>query len=154
MGYIHAAPPEIVYHYTQRQNLDQIITDQRIRRMGDTECWFCASLEDTLELMRRTVMREGAPYYGIGGILRFYPPFRADDYVILKLQAQYPDRSKWVRWMQALPSNATRAQMAEAQYFSNLKIGYRGDFRFVKEPQIIEVAPLLSGLEQGLSFTI
>lgn len=64
MGYIRLdEQPGEVYHYTHRKNLDSILRDGRIRRMGDRECWFCASLEDTLTLMRATVMMEGKPYY-------------------------------------------------------------------------------------------
>ena len=60
MGYIRLdEQPGEVYHYTHRKNLDSILRDGRIRRMGDRECWFCASLEDTLTLMRATVMMEG-----------------------------------------------------------------------------------------------
>ena len=75
MGYIRLdEQPGEVYHYTHRKNLDSILRDGRIRRMGDRECWFCASLEDTLTLMRATVMMEGKPYSGsaemvISGVL-------------------------------------------------------------------------------------
>ena len=55
------------------KNLDSILRDGRIRRMGDRECWFCASLEDTLTLMRATVMMEGKPYYKVGGSIDRYP---------------------------------------------------------------------------------
>ena len=45
MGYIRLdEQPGEVYHYTHRKNLDSILRDGRIRRMGDRECWFCASL--------------------------------------------------------------------------------------------------------------
>ena len=48
MGYIRLdEQPGEVYHYTHRKNLDSILRDGRIRRMGDRECWFCASLEDS-----------------------------------------------------------------------------------------------------------
>ena len=68
MGYIRLdEQPGEVYHYTHRKNLDSILRDGRIRRRGDRECWFCASLEDTLTLMRATVMMEGKPYYKVGG---------------------------------------------------------------------------------------
>ena len=53
--------------------------------MGDRECWFCASLEDTLTLMRATVMSEGKPYYKVGGSIGHYPKFVPEDYVILRL---------------------------------------------------------------------
>ena len=86
MGYIRLDErPSEVYHYTHRKNLDSILRDGRIRSMGDRECWFCASLEDTLTLMRATVMSEGKPYYKVGGSIGHYPKFVPEDYVILRL---------------------------------------------------------------------
>ena len=50
--------------------------------MGDRECWFAPLLEDTLTLMRATVMME-KPYYKVGGSIGRYPKFVPEDYVIL-----------------------------------------------------------------------
>ena len=69
----------------------------RIRRMGDRECWFCASLEDTLTLMRATVMMEGKPYYKVGGSIGRYPKFVPEDYVILRLNPRF-QKGEWVQW--------------------------------------------------------
>lgn len=90
-------PKGFLYHYTTRDHLEDILRDGRIRRMGDKECWFCTSLEDTLELMQKTVMMEGKPYYGVGGVLRYYPVFVPESYVILRLQPRFQN-GEWVRW--------------------------------------------------------
>ena len=97
MAYERIARPDgCLYHYTTRGHLDSILRDGRIRRMGDTECWFCTSLENTLAVMARTVMQEGKPYFGIGGVLKRYPAFVPEDYVILKLEPRYQN-GDWVR---------------------------------------------------------
>lgn len=102
MGYIRLdEQPGEVYHYTHRKNLDSILRDGRIRRMGDRECWFCASLEDTLTLMRATVMMEGKPYYKVGGSIGRYPKFVPEDYVILRLNPRF-QKGEWVQWMQEM----------------------------------------------------
>lgn len=75
MSYERIARPEgSLYHYTKRDHLDSILRDGRIRRMGDTECWFCTSLEDTLTLMRNTVMMEGSPTLGLRCAEALTPP--------------------------------------------------------------------------------
>lgn len=132
-----------VYHYTARKNLPAILQDGRIRRMGDTECWVCASLEDTLKLMRQTVMMEGKPYYKIGGMLAHYPKFVPEDYVILKLEPRYQS-GEWVRWNQEVPADSPPDLVEAAREFSRLKLGYRGDLKFQEHPEVIEVATLLS----------
>lgn len=136
-------PPGPVYHYTKRENLDSILRDGRIRRMGDTECWVCGSLEDTLTLMKNTVMMEGKPYYKVGGALGFYPKFVPEDYVILKLEPRYQS-GEWVRWNQELPPGSPPELVEAAREFSRLKLGYRGDFKFREHPEVIEVVPLLT----------
>ena len=45
MAYVKAPIPTEVYHLTQLDKLDGIQNDGKIRRFGDTECWFCESLE-------------------------------------------------------------------------------------------------------------
>lgn len=136
-------PDGAVYHYTARKNLPSIRQDGRIRRMGDTECWVCGSLEDTLKLMKYTVMMEGKPYYKVGGVLARYPKFVPEDYVILKLEPRYQS-GEWVSWNQEVPSDSPPELVEAAREFSRLKLGYRGDLKFREHPEVIEVAPLLS----------
>lgn len=153
MPYERIAKPEgCLYHYTKRDNLITILQAGRIRRMGDIECWFTTSLEDTLTLMHHTVMMEGKPYYGLGGVLKHYPAFVPEDYVILKLVPRF-QRGDWVRWNQEFPPNAPPELLAAGRVFSNLKVGFRGDLRFWEHPEIIEVAPLLlkQVLQQNLT---
>ncbi len=148
MAYEKIRRPEgAVYHYTKRENLDGIRKDGRLRRFGDRECWVCSSLEDTLRLMELTVMQEGKPYYAKGGILKRYPPFVPEEYVILKLQPRYQS-GDWVVWRQATPVDAPQEVLDLAEEFSFLKKGFRGDLRFYGEPEIFEVADLM---EMGLS---
>lgn len=153
MAYERISKPEgFLYHYTKRDRLDDILQDGRIRRMGDRECWFCTSLEDTLSLMERTVMQEGKPYYGLGGVLRRYPAFVPEDYVILKLEPRFQS-GDWVRWNQELPPGASPELQEEARVFSHLKVGYRGDLKFREHPEVMEVASLVQALapQQGMT---
>lgn len=148
MSYERITKPEgYLYHYTKRDNLDNILQDGHIRRMGDIECWFSTSLEDILTLMHQTVMMEGKPYYGLGGVLRHYPAFVPEDYVILKLEPRFQS-GDCVRWNQEFPPSAPPELLAAGQVFSSLKVGFRGDLKFREHPEIIEVAPLI--LEQAL----
>lgn len=110
--------------------------------MGDTECWFCTSLENILALMERTVMQEGKSNFGLGGVLKHYPTFVPEDYVILKLELRYQS-GDWVRWNYEMPPGAPPELTEEASVFSRLKVGYLGDLKFWEHPEIIEVAPLL-----------
>ena len=69
MAYVKAPIPSEVYHLTQQDKLDDILDAGKIRRFGDTECWFCESPEKMKASMEQTVLCEGKAYYGIGGQL-------------------------------------------------------------------------------------
>lgn len=134
--------PTELYHYTKRENLEKILEDGRIRRFGDRETWFCQSLDDMLKLMEATVMQEGKPYIKVGGSIGRYPEFVPEDYVILKLIPRWQS-GEWVRWMQEVPDDSPQELKSAAYSFSMLKIGFRGDLKFQKNPEVIEVAELL-----------
>ena len=134
--------PTELYHYTKRENLEKILEDGRIRRFGDRETWFCQSLEDVLKLMKATVMMEGKPYIKVGGSVGHYPAFVPEDFVILKLTPRWQN-GEWVRWMQEVPDDSPQELKSAAYSFSMLKVGFRGDLKFQKDPEVIEVAELL-----------
>ena len=143
MAYVKAPIPSEVYHLTQMDKLDDILDDGKIRRFGDTECWFCESLEKMKVYMEQTVLCEGKAYYGIGGQLCHYPKFDPDKYVILKLT---PCRREgnWYRWNQEIPLNSPPELVQAAAEFSKLKIGYRGDLAF-KDVEMIDMEAFLRG---------
>ena len=150
MAYVKAPIPTEVYHLTQLDKLDGILNGGKIRRFGDTECWFCESLEKMKAYMERTVLCEGKAYYDVGGQLCHYPKFEPDRHVILKLK---PCRREgnWYRWNQEIPPHSPPELVQAAVEFSKLKIGYRGDLAF-KNAETINVAEFLHGriVRQGV----
>ena len=148
MAYSKARIPTEVYHLTKRENVESILADKRIRRFGDTECWFCRSPEDMLWYMEYTVLCEGKPYIATGGVLKHYPRFVPEDHVLLKLTpAKWED--KWYHWNQELPPNASQAVKDQAEEFSQLKIGYRGDLRFSRM-EVIELSQIMCEQTQSM----
>ena len=143
MAYVKAPIPSEVYHLTQIDKLDDILDDGKIRRFGDTECWFCESLEKMQANMEQTVLCEGKAYYGVGGPLCRDPKFEPDKHIILKLT---PCRREgnWYRWNQEIPLNSPPELVQTAAEFSKLKIGYRGDLAF-KDVEMIDVEAFLRG---------
>lgn len=137
-----ATPLGELYHYTRKENLHSILTDGRVRKFGDKECWFCTSLENIVRLMELTVMNEGGLYIGVNGLPKRYPPFCSDNYVILKLTPRYQN-GEWVRWNQETDNRCSAQEKDFAREFSCLKLGYRGDLKFKPNPEIIEVGEAL-----------
>ncbi|CDX00019.1 hypothetical protein [Desulfitobacterium hafniense] len=147
------APKGILYHYTTKDRLEAILKDGRIRRFKDRECWFCTSLADILRLMEMTVMKEGHPYVDTRGFLQRYSAFVPDDYIILKLEQRHQN-GEWVRWNQEMPRGCSAELLAQAEEFSALKKGFRGDLKFYQNPQVLAVAPLLEEQTPGMDMTM
>ena len=146
--YVKAPIPSEVYHLTQIDKLDDILDDGKIRRFGDTECWFCESLEKMQANMEQTVLCEGKAYYGVGGQLCRYPKFEPDKHIILKLTPCRREEN-WYRWNQEIPPGSPRGLVQAAKEFSMLKIGYRGDMAF-RNAEVIDVPLFLTdGITQG-----
>ena len=142
MAYTKTEIPTQVYHLTRRENVGSIRKEKRIRRFGDTECWFCRTPADMLRYMEYTVLCEGKPYIATGGAVKHYPKFIPEDYVLLKLiPAKWED--KWYQRNQEIPSKAPQAVKDQTEEFSRLKVGYRGDLRFSKM-EIIELSQFIT----------
>ena len=99
LAYVKAQIPSEVYHLTKEKNLDSILSDGKIRRFNDTECWFCENLTKMRAYMEQTVLCEGKPYYAVGGQLCRYPKFIPEDYVILKLMYYDYDCTQPMDWI-------------------------------------------------------
>ena len=141
MAYSKVSIPTEVFHFTQKQNLEQILSDRRIRRFGDTECWFCRSPEDMLRYMEMTVMNEGQKYIAPDRTVKRYPKFEPENYVMLRIvPAKWED--KWYQWNQELPATASPETMQQAKESSELKLGYRGDLRF-SQVEVFEMAEVM-----------
>ncbi len=143
MAYIKEHSPSEVYHLTKADFLNSILDDGKIRRFGDSECWFCETLPKMKAYMEQTVMCEGKPYYAVGGQLCHYPKFVPEDYVLLKLTPCQAE-DNWYRWDQEVPPGSPKELIKVAKEFSALKIGYRGDLWF-SAVEVINVPAFLRG---------
>ena len=142
MAYVKVSAPTGLYHLTKAENLNSILEDGMIRRFGDSECWFCESLDKMKAYMAQTVLCEGKPYYAVDGKLCQYPKFVPEDYVLIKLTPALK-RDNWYRWEQELPPGSTTTLIKAAREFSALKLGYRGDLAF-RNAEVIDVARFLT----------
>lgn len=139
-----AISPTELYHLTKREALDSILRDGRIKPADGLECWFCLSVPDMLRYMEYTVMQEGKSYVAADFTMKRYPQFVPEDYVILKLTPRFQN-GQWVRWNQEFPPGAPPGLLERGAEFSRLKVGFRGALKFYANPEVIEVAQLLTG---------
>lgn len=133
--------PAIVYHYTKRGNVEQILNDRQVKKGKDTHSFFSETLEDTMIIMSNSVMNEGAVYMGLDGIPLKYGKFNPDEYVILELEPQYAKALDWYIWRNE--TNSKRYVMVDSAFkLEKIKIAYKGNMRF-KNPRLIEVKDII-----------
>lgn len=141
--------PKILYHYTKKDNIESILNDGKIKKFKDKECWFCTSVDDALRYMELTVMNEGNPYIDVNGLRKKFPAFIAEDFVVLELTPRFQN-GDWVKWNQEYPPSTPLETQELLKEFSDLKIAFRGDFKFKANPQILEVSDLLHDMDQTM----
>ena len=129
--------PEVVFHYTKRENVESIKKDGFIKasKIDWDCCWFSKSLEDTLNLMEQTIMIEGNSYINLLGLPAQYPKFIPDDYVILKLIPTSNEQHEWLRWI------PKQVQGNDGDHY-NFTIAHRGNLKFI-EAEVIEVSEVV-----------
>ena len=94
-----------------------------------------------LRYIEYTGLCEGKPCIATGCRIEHDPRFVPEDYVQLKLPpAKVED--KWYQWNQKLPPIASKESKNQVAEFSWLKVGYRGDFRFLKM-EVMELPQLM-----------
>lgn len=129
--------PEVVFHYTKRENLKSIKEDGFIKanKIDWDSCWFTKSLESNLNLMEQTIMVEGKTYINILGLPANYPKFIPEDYVILKLIPVSNEKHEWLRWVDGFSKTND-----EDHY--NFTVAHQGNLKF-SSIEVIEVAEVV-----------
>ncbi len=130
--------PETIYHYTKRENENKIVNDGQLKKYKDSHCWFCESIEDVLEVMRNTIMNEGATFADTDGSIKAYGKFNQDEWIIIKGTPKYSDPMNYFIWRNETDFYAHVTEQAIRN--ETIKIGYRGNLRLKN----IEVLELLS----------
>lgn len=134
--------PVIVYHYTKKENIGNIINDGQVKKGKDTHSFFSETLENTMIIMSNSVMNEGAAYMGLDGIPLKYGKFNPIDYVILELEPQYAKAMDWYIWRNEVDSS--KYVMVDSAFkLEEIKLAYKGNMRF-KNPKIIEVKDIIN----------
>ena len=136
--------PPIVYHMTERKNVDSIIKDGKIRTFEDYLCYFFPDLDSVSVYIDVTGALHGRQSYGFDGMVHTLPPLSIDDTVILKIK---PRRKEPLQWFREIHTESDmKKQPEEAQKvvaaFDNSRICHYDDMAFRTYPVDIELIEL------------
>ena len=117
--------PDIIYHYTKKENVKNILQDKKIKKFKDSYTFFTKSYDDAIYLINNVTCNPKCVTIGFDGIKRVNKN-NPKDYVILKLEVDknYIDRTKWFISSSASGINQERIQKI------NDSICYKGDLKF------------------------
>ncbi|WP_169824173.1 hypothetical protein [Clostridium formicaceticum] len=120
-----------------RENASQIINDGQIKKLKDSHCWFCETIEDAFEIMRNTIMKEGTKYVGTDGLIKTYGKFVPDEWLIIKGTPKYSDPMNYFIWHNETDGNIRAS--AQAIRNETIKIGYKGNLG-LKNIEVLELS--------------
>ena len=140
-------PPEIVYHMTNRKNIDHILHDGKIKagHDGNTDfvTWFFPALEEIPVYIELTWANTGRKYYDFDVRIHEEPPLNHAGTVVLKLRPRGRQDMEWYRELPAKGRNMSSLSKDKLErlltYFSAARICHYEAMVFESNPEIIEL---------------
>lgn len=140
-------PPEIVYHMTGRENLDNILRDGKIKAGADGNAdfatWFFPALEEIPVYIELTGANTGRKYYDFDGRIHEAPPLNHKETVVLKLRPRGRQEMEWYRERPAEGKNESSLSNEKVErlqlYMSAARVCHYGAMPFEKDPEVLEL---------------
>ncbi len=152
--------PGVVYHMTDRKNLESILEDRKIRSFNDYLTFFFTNEEQAPLYIELSGALNGRHYYGTDGMLKTAPPLIVEDTVVLKLVPKKKEKLEWYREViDGTKSGYETVMTPDIQplwdEFNNCRVAHYGDFQFdMEKVEIIELSDVYKNLSDGMAKTI
>ena len=136
LGFVRTDEPLIVYHMTDKENLNSILNDGKIRTFEDFVCFFMPTLEDVEKYIYLSRADEGRISRGFDGRLHQEPPLDHANTVVLELIPRYKEPMSWFK--EKTDSNCQSEKEKEIRRnFDDCRIAHYGDMKFDTRKVII-----------------
>lgn len=137
MFYCIKRTPEILFHFTKKENADKIVNDMCIKKFKDSHTWFFENLEDAVEYFETFMMSGNYRYIGEDMLSHIVERVNKSDYVILKIKARYSDPLNWFVYEGYKPPNPNKTIPIHDPYKKS--VAYKGNLKIKN----IEVIPFV-----------
>lgn len=97
MGFERISQPDVVYHMTDRQNLESILKDGQIKQFNDFVTYFFLDVRFVSIYCELSEAYHGRQYYGTDGRILTAEPVVPENTVVLKLVPRRKEPDKWFR---------------------------------------------------------
>jgi len=152
--------PPVVYHMTEKENLESILESGKIKSFNDFLTFFFTDAEQAPLYIELTGAMRGRLYYSTDGIPKTAPPLIVKDMVVLKLIPKRKEKLEWFREVIDETKAGYESVMTEDikpiwDAFNNCRVCHYSDFQFDREQvEIIELADIYNGLSEKMTKTI
>lgn len=139
--------PKVVYHMTDRKNLDKILRDGYIDTATDFICFFFPDLKSIPIYIRISRADIGRKYYGYDGLIHTAPPLIHEETVVLKLTPRYPEPMRWFKEVisgedDSVPEKDKEKARAVIQQFNDCRVCHYGNLKFKRDVEVIELTDI------------
>lgn len=127
-------PPSVVYHMTDEENLQDILSDGKIKTFNDYVTFFFPDVKSMFVYIQLSDALNGKTYRSTDGIMVTAPPLDIERTVLLKLIPRREEKLEWYREVVS-PNYQSLSTMPEqaktiTDLFSQCRIVHYGNFAF------------------------
>lgn len=145
--------PDVVYHMTDRENLNDILNDGKIKSFNDYVTYFFPDTKCIPVYCAITGAFIGRTYSTTDGKQVTAPPLNIEQTVVLKLIPRRPEKLEWYKEVSkndvlAKRDGLTKEMEQVTQYFDNARIVHYGDFAFKSDSvEVIELKDIMNEID-------
>ena len=138
-------PPKIVYHMTDRKNMESILKEGKINSRHDFMNYFFPSLEEVPVYIELTGADHGRQYYDFDGRDTHSGTVKPSLKPLFSNLSQAGNQR--MEWYIEKPAEGIiygdkEAAQKKIEYFSKSRVCHYGPMRFKKNPQVIELTEI------------
>lgn len=122
--------PEVVYHYTEKKNVPEILRDRTIKCFHAPMTYFFPKKEYMSVYLNVTKSTERQKQYYVNGEEIIIDPVSIDDISLLELIPVRKETHRWYLQHNFFPDGLGSMRKETADRWSRLQIVHRGDFHF------------------------
>lgn len=146
-----APQPSVVYHMTNRKNVENILKSGKILADWAGDCFFFKDLKDISTYIVLTGALKGRQYYDkVDGVLKICtaPPLVIEDTVVFALKPRYNTKN-WYKeiTLKDRYNESDSIVNDRVKAFDDCRIMHHGDMKFKSNPEIIELSSILTAEE-------
>lgn len=147
--------PEVVYHMTGEENLNDILDDGKIKSFNDYATYFFPDTKFIPMYIQLSGALTGRSYYGTDGVILKAPPLDIDSTVVLKLIPRRTEKLEWCK--EVIPTQNAKYEHTPEDVkviwslFNQCRIVHYGNFQFRADSvEVIKLRDIYDNMPQDV----